>query len=148
MKIEYWTEAERLTPLVTEWYKEQNGSDFGVHTDVDVYIKGTDICLKTYGGAILVMLDETKAIGFLTLIVVPSELGNQLWAHEKGWYVLPNTRSGMRLYRQAEKWCKENGCSHLVMSASNLASNLHDKVCRFYDHMGMQKFETSYIKEL
>ena len=45
-------------------------------------------------------------------------------------------------------WAKENGCSHIIMTASNLASEMYDKVCNLYQRMGMELFETSFIQEI
>ena len=54
----------------------------------------------------------------------------------------------MRLFRTAKKWAADNGCQYFMANASNLASDLHDKVCSIYEGIGMKKFETSYIKRI
>jgi hypothetical protein len=54
----------------------------------------------------------------------------------------------MRLLKAAKVLAKERGCSHFIMNASNLASDMHDKVCNFYKRLDMKKFETSFISEV
>lgn len=149
MRIEQWTEAERLIPLLEYWRSEQNGDVMGIDMDMDTFVSDQNKWMQSLGGTILVAIDKDELVGFMTLLKVPSEFGKQSWGIEKGWYVKPKIQiAGIRLYHQAEKWCKENGCSHLVMSASHLASDLHDKVCKFYCRMNMRKFQTSFIKEI
>lgn len=147
--VELWDDAEKIRPLLDEWYKEQEGTVFGMDMNIDVYIKDMNTWVGNLGGTILVAIENSALMGFMALIIVPSEFGNQTWAIEKGWYVRPRSKSSaIKLYRKAEIWCKEKGCSHLIMTASRGASSLHDKVCKFYERMGMKQFETSYIKEI
>ncbi|KKL69351.1 hypothetical protein LCGC14_2115800, partial [marine sediment metagenome] len=143
--IEVCDDAERIRPLLDEWYEEQEGAVFGMDMNVDAYIKDMNRWLGNLGGIILIAFEESVLVGFMTLIIVPSEFGNQTWCIEKGWYVRPRSKSsGIRLYRKAENWCREKGCSHLIMTASRGASSLHDKLCRFYERMEMKQLETSY----
>lgn len=146
MKIEYWTDIEMLRPLVQQWYQEQNGDMFGVEMSVDAFIADVRAWLKI-GGTIIVALQDSKPVGFIVVTAAPSCFGAQLWAVEKGWYVCPSSRSvaGLLLYRRARQWSRDNGCSHFITFASNLASDMHDKVCQFYERMGMKLFETAYI---
>lgn len=149
MRIEYWTDAERLMPLLEKWYLEQKTAVFGIDMDIEVFVADMNKWLTNLGGVILAALDGADLVGFMVVITVPSEFGNQTWGFEKGWYVLPKTKAAaLLLYRRAEQWCADRGCSHFIMSASNAASKLHDKVCKFYRRMGMTKFQTEFIKEI
>jgi hypothetical protein len=76
-------------------------------------------------------------------------MGSQKLAVEKYWYVEKQYRiGGIQLLKQGYIWAKENGCSHIIMTASNLASGMYDKICNLYQRMGMELFETSYIQEI
>lgn len=147
MKIEYWTDIENLRPLVEHWYREQNGESFGVEMSIDAFITDVKTWLSKVAGTIIVALENDEPVGFIVVIAAPSCFGAQLWGVEKGWYVYPPSRSaaGLLLYRKARQWSGDNGCSHYITFASNLASDMHDKVCRFYERMGMKLFETIYI---
>jgi hypothetical protein len=149
MKIEYHEDCDELIPLLESWKAEQNGKSMGIDVTVEGFVNDINKWLSSLGGTILVASDMKNAVGFMVLVTVPSEFGDQKWGVEKGWYVLPKTpMAGLLLYRRAEDWCRENGCSHFLMSASHLASDMHDKVCRFYEKMGMTQFETTFIKEM
>lgn len=149
MKIEYWTDSEKLIPLLKLWYAQQQCDSLGIDANIDIYVKDMNKWLGNLGGVILAAIDKDELVGFLALITAPSEFGDQVWSYEKGWYVKPETNgAALRLYKKAEKWSRDKGCSHFVMTASNAASGLHDKVCRFYRRMGMKKFETSFIKDI
>ena len=149
MRIEYHNECDELVPLLEAWRTEQNGLSMGIDVTVDGFVNDINKWLTSLGGVILVAFDEDNMVGFMVLITVPSELGNQKWGVEKGWYVLPKVPvAALLLYRRAEDWCRENGCSHFLMSASHLASDMHDRICTFYQKMGMNQFETTFIKEI
>ena len=51
-------------------------------------------------------------------------------------------------YPVITKFAKENKCSHIMMNASKMISDKHDLVCKFYEKIGMKKFETCYLKEI
>jgi hypothetical protein len=147
MKIEALDNMDSLNGLLDEWYTDQNGEFMGLDMNIETFCECIKAWLKSFDGVILVAINK-EPVGFLVLVKLPSEFGEQVWGVEKGWYALPNTGAGLKLYRAAERWCRENGCSHLIMTASNAASGLHDKVGHFYERMGMTKFETSYLKDL
>jgi hypothetical protein len=149
MKIEHTQDVELLVPLLEEWKCEQNGGVMGIDTDTETNLNDTASWLQTCGGTIITASVKGVMVGFLVLVTVPSEFGDQKWAVEKGWYMRPHVHyGGPLLFKEAQAWARSHGCSHLVMVASNMASDIHDRVCRFYEIMKMQKFETSYIKEL
>lgn len=108
--------------------------------------------LITRDDADLLILLNTggDVVGYMGVEYFFSPLDNEKVANEHHWYVLEDYRGvgSIRLIHAAEKWAKKHHCTHIIMTASNLASNLHDKVCEFYEKMGMKKFETSYIQEI
>ena len=98
----------------------------------------------------LILKDESNAVGILGIQIFKNPLGHELMANEHYWYVMKDYRglSGIRLLKTGFKWAKDQGCTHFICNASNLASELHDGVCKLYKKMGMKHFETTYIMEV
>ncbi len=142
-------EIEKIYPLLDKWYGSQNGKRYGLNVSFEAVVKDIKKLLNSEYESTIFIAGEKEAEGFLLIFKMPSLMGNQYIGVEKYWYVRPESRRyGRVLYSHAENWCKENGCTHFVMCASNLASDMHDKVCRFYEKMGMKLFETTYVKEI
>jgi GNAT superfamily N-acetyltransferase len=139
-----------VIPLAQQWRAECNADTFGLDTyQAETILGELQSWLDERPGVLLVALDGEKPVGFFAVFAVKSFLGEQNIALEKYWYALPNySLAGVRLFRAAQQWAEEQGCSHLIVAASNLASEKHDKVCRFCQDMGMQLFETAYIQEV
>lgn len=147
MRIEHGQNLDEIRPVGEQWLKEQNASDFGLKVDFETIVKDLEGWLEGEG-TILVAMDGVQPVGFLAVFALPSYLGPQKIALEKYWYTMTGHHTaGPRLLCEALKWAKEHGCSHLIMSASNLASNMHDQVCEFYQRMGFKPFESSFICE-
>lgn len=128
-----------------KWMKEHHGNQFSFEISIDVVI---DDLIKS-GTGVIALWNEDKIVGFLALFIAQSFMGSQKLAVEKYWYVEKQYRiGGIQLLKQGYIWAKENGCSHIIMTASNLASGMYDKVCNLYQRMGMELFETSYIQEI
>lgn len=143
---------EQLRPLAEQWFSECNASAFGLKAEIDRHLSDMyRLAVYTAGAELLLLInDKEEIVGYMGLITFKSPISDQLIANEKNYYVRPESRGngGLRLLIEARKWAKMKGCSHLIMNASNLASDMHDKVCELYRKMGMRKFETSYISEV
>ena len=143
---------EQLRPLAEKWLAECNASAFGLKAEVNKHLD--NMWNFTVGmpdcDLLLLINDKEQVVGYMGLIIFISPLSDQKIANEHCYYVRPESRGagGLRLLIEARKWAKSNGCSHLIMNASNLASDMHDKVCKLYQKMNMRKFETSYIAEV
>jgi GNAT superfamily N-acetyltransferase len=149
MRIERSHDVGKVRALCERWQSECNGEAFGLIVRADDALSELDRWLDGATGTLLLAYDGTELVGFFAVFAVDSFLGNQTVALEKYWYALPNrVKAGPALFRAAKQWAGENGCSHLLVSASNLASDSHDKVSRFCEGMGMKKFETSYIEQV
>lgn len=146
MIIEHCQNIEELRPLAEKWFEMHNGDEFGLDVDLETIFNDLREWQRNEG-TILVARHEGEPVGLFAVFVVPSFLGNQKIALEKYWFSRARV-AGPRLYIEAVKWAQENGCSHLITNASNLASEMHDKVCRFLESTGAKMFETSYILEL
>lgn len=149
MIIEYVKNPELLRPLGELWMQEHNGDALKWSIDVNDVIDDANATLQHGNGAVIAAKEGDEYVGFLFLFVAANFLGEGNVAIEKYWYAKPNSyMAAPRMLKAAKKWAKERGCGKLIMSASKLASDKHDAVCEFYERMGLQKFETTYICEV
>lgn len=138
-----------MVKIIKSWGEENKGQEIGIDIDQAVFINEIQR-LSSGENSELFVATNGIVIGILGIEIFNSPIGKQRMANEKFWYVAPNHRGsiGIRLLKHGMKWAKEQGCSHVTLNASYLASDLHDGVCKLYEKMGMTKFETVYIKEL
>ena len=150
MRIVESKDVADIRSLAKEWLKIANGEEFSMDLYYDIAAENMASLIKS-GGTILLAYedDEDIPVGFFALSPMQSFFGRQLIAMETMWFCLPNAhRAGPALLRAAKKWAVENGCSHLMVSGSRLASDLHDKVCHFCERSGGKQFETVYLMEV
>ena len=145
----YKGSTEQLKPIADLWANEAESS-FGLELVADAHVKDLQTLVDSDMADLLVLDQDGEITGYLGIQIFKNPLGEQLIANEHYWFVIPECRglSAMRLIKAAKVWAKEKGCSHLIMNASKLASELHDKVCKVYERQGMKHFETSYIMEI
>ena len=151
MKIELFTgDTEILRPVVEAWQEIVIDNGFGIIADdVDKFLTTLSEVANGSESDLLVLYDD-EPVGYIGLEYFSSPLGNQKMANEHFFFVKPDKRgmSSIRLLRTAKVLAHERGCTHFIMNASNLASDMHDKICGFYEKMDMKLFETSYITEI
>ncbi len=145
------SDIETLRPIVESWQEIVLDNDFGIIADdVDKFLLGLKALAENEDSDLLVLYDDDTPVGYLGLEYFISPLGNQKMANEHYFFVMPEHRgiSSMGLFKTAKTLAKAKGCSHLIMNASNLASGLHNKLCRVYEKLGFTKFETCFISEV
>lgn len=144
-------DIETLRPIAESWQKIVVANKFRIIADdIDKYLTELRNMASGAESNLLVLYDGKTPIGYIGLLYFESPLGAQKFADEHYLYVIPEKRgmASMRLIKNAEYLAKLKGCSHRILNASNLASDMHDKLCGFYEKIGMKKFETSYISEV
>ena len=144
-------DIETLRPIAESWQKNVQDNEFGILADdVDKFLAEIGMMAIKDDSDLLVLYDGETPIGYIGLRYFDSPLGNQKIANEHYFYVVPEKRglARMRLIKNAKYLAGLKGCSKIIFNASNLASDLHDKVCRVYEKMGMKLFETSYLCEV
>ena len=149
MKINKFNgDVERIRPIALRWKEEYNKS-LGIEIEDDVYMAKLQDFADSPDSILLVLVDD-DIVGYMGLSVFASPIGNQLICNEHYWFVVPEKRgmSALKFFPVAEKWAKGKGCSHLMMNASNLVGDLHDRTCKLYEKLGMEKFETTFIKRV
>lgn len=148
----YQEELTRLSPILNSWLVECNAEDFGfdiklsaVYADLKNLVQSADceLLVMESGGS------SPEIIGFMGLVLFKNRLSEQIMVEEHLFYVLPEYRGqGKKLITSAQKWAKDRGCTHIIMNASYMASNLCDRISRLYTLLGYKKFEAVYIKSI
>lgn len=141
--------VERLYPILERWLSECNANDFGITVDMPDYIDTVNRLINFDDCDLMVMEYHGEIIGIMGITSTKSPIGRQVIANVLYWYTLPEHRGkGISFVHEARRWAVKQNCSHIIFNASTLGGNLHDRVCRIYEHSRMKKFETSYILKL
>jgi hypothetical protein len=149
MRIEYSQDVEDIRPLAQAWFAKCRADGFGLRGDLEWILQDLQSWLNQYTGTLLLAQDEDRPVGFFAVFALPSYLSGELVALEKYWYADPNSVfAGPKLYVMARRWAIAAGCRHLIIAASHLAGDDHDKVANFCRSAGMRLFETTYIERL
>lgn len=143
-------DIEALKSISFEWKGLCNGKSFGIDLRPETHFRDLAGLIEGEDSELFLLLKKDRVIGYMGAICFKSPIGNQKFCQEHYWFVSGKNRGRgtLLLLRAIKTWAKEKGCSHLIMNASCLASDMHDKLCRFYEKIRFRKFETSYIEEL
>jgi hypothetical protein len=144
------SDIERIKKVGLEWKETCKAGCFKLAVSEHKFFSGLEDMIYDDDADVFMLIDNDKVVGFMGMEWFSSPLGDQRIANEHYWYILKECRGSgaMLMVSAARTWAKEKRCSHLVMNASTLASELHDKVCGIYERIGLKKFETSYIQEI
>jgi hypothetical protein len=150
MRIKHVEDIEVLREVGEYWLAEHRGAEYGFNVNVDAIIADSKEWLATGQGTVIALYDEDPGyVGFMTVYCTREFMGDHVIAFEKYWYVMPSYRSGaLQMLHTAEFWAKQQGATHLVLSASAMASDMYDNLCALYERLNMRVFEKSYISEL
>lgn len=140
---------EALRPVAEAWAKEACGQQFGIEINADAHLLDLDRLANSPTSALLVLV-QAVPVGYIGIEFWQNPLGSELAASEKYWYVAPQARGrdSIRLLKEARKYAKQVGAAYMFFTASKLASESHDAVCKLYEHNGFKAFETTYIAHL
>lgn len=144
------TDPASLWPLLGRWGREVNGDGLGVTIVPQFVWEQLARMIAGPTSDVLGLVQDELLTGFIGVQMFVSPTGPQMMASEHYFYVAPEYRrlSSIRLIRAAQTWAGARGCARLLLTASQLASDKHDKVCRLYERLGAKKFETAYIIEV
>lgn len=146
MRIVECRDIEPIRGLLESWLTLCKRTDYEMDCSVERVAEELEMWLMSMVGTLLVAYDGVEPVGFMAVFECKSPVGRDNIALEKYWFCRPNTTmAGPALYRAAMEWARKQDCTHMVMSASMLASDMHDKVSRYCEAVGMRLFETSYI---
>jgi len=140
---------ETLRPIAEAWKKESHGDEFGIEIDIDAHLADLSRLANSPNTELFVLLKGVP-VGYIGIEFWTNSLGHELMAKEKYWYVIPDARGrdSLRLLKKAAQYAKEMGAVGMLFTASALASDMHDQVCRVYEAMRMRKLETVYMHSL
>ncbi len=142
-------DIERLFPVIKSWLSECKANEFGIEIEMPAYIDTAYKLIEHDETDLMVMFFEDEIVGVMGITSSRCPIGGQNIANALYWYTLPEHRGkGISFVLEARRWAAKRNCSHIIFSASKMASEMHDRVCRIYEHIKMKKFETSYIMEL
>ncbi len=144
------TDTDNFVLMAREWFDESQKKEFGLSIDLSKTLLDIGQLAFSPNSIVFLLVDNNKIIGFYGAAISCSKFSNQMIAEERYYYVTQENRgiSSLKLIKAATEWAKNKQCSHFIIYASNLASELHDRTCQLYEKLGMKKFETSYVKEL
>ena len=147
--LRYNGPVEFMRPIVEAWRKEANSDKFGFEMDADRFLETLYDLANHPDNVLLLLGHEGRCVGFMGGVLFDSPVNRNKCVQDKYWFVLLKHRgaSVMKLKKGLEDWAREKGATHLLMSASMLASDKHDRVCKLYEKT-MKHFETTYIQEL
>lgn len=150
MRIEYTQNPEDVRELLERWGDVCRADEFGFDVSVEAALTDMRIWMERCPGSIILARDDDESpLGFLMVVAVQSNLGPQVMALEKYWYADPNYKlAGAKLLNEAHRWAESQGCSHLILAASNLSSEHFSNIAHFCESMGMREFERTYICEV
>lgn len=96
------------------------------------------------GDSSVVLVAEREAvIGMIACVAYAHPMSGELTAAEMFWWVDPAHRGcGLRLFRAAERWAREQGAQMFQMIAPS------PEVERLYQRLGFTKIETIYHRSL
>jgi len=139
-----------LREIAESWRCECKSDAFGLRGDIGAFLSSLEAMKNGKDSALIVLLHDGVSVGIMGMVIFMSPIGPNKIANEHFWYVLPQHRGtqSIGMVHFAIEWAKSRGCSHIMMNASKLASELHDSVCNIYARSGMKHFETTYLMEV
>jgi GNAT superfamily N-acetyltransferase len=145
--IPYRGNVEPLRPLVNEWVEMAKRHCLGM--DITAECVMSDLSRQDWMQLFL-LCEDYDVRGFLAVEICPNPIGSDIVANERYWYVSPKARGigSLKLFRAAKNWAKTCGASVFLSTASNLGSDMHDRLCELYEKLGMEKHQTIYSVRL
>ena len=142
-------DIERFRYICGVWVEECKKNSFEIVFDVEGLLYELTELVKLSNGDVIVIEVDGKIVGFRGVKFVKSPLGFQWMASEYLYFVLPEYRGeDQRLIAKAREWAKDNRCSHLIFKANKLLDSQYDRVCKKYESIGLDRFETTYIERI
>ena len=147
--LNYSGPVEFMRPLAEAWRKETQPEHLGIQIVAGRFMETLHDLANDPDSCLLLLGHEGRAVGFIGGVLFDSPVEYKTVVQDRYWFVLPKHRGEgpMKLKKALQEWAEERGASYLMMSASRLASERHDGVCKIYART-MNHFETTYIQEL
>lgn len=139
-----------ILTLIQNWMAECNQEEFGMEINPVKVMKDIIDLMSNPDKDLFVKINDGQVVGLMGMKKYISHLCDDAIASEHFWYVLPEYRgSGLRQWIEtAREWANEKECKHFIINASNLSSDLQDKLSRVLKKIGMRHIESSFIMNL
>lgn len=150
MKIDCERDVEVIRPLAEQWLGKCQARQFGFESTLADILADLNGSLENDGTMLVARGLDNELIGFIVWCAVPNYLnGGRTIAVEKYWYAVPNeSMAGPRLFHAAFDLAGRQGCTHFVVSASNMMPDNFQSISRFCLKAGMSPFETQFVRAL
>jgi len=147
--INYNGPVEFIRPLAEAWRNATQPEPFGIEIVTDRFMETLNELANDEDSVFLLLEHKGRAVGFIGGVLFNSPVEYKTVVQDRYWFVLPKHRGegAMKLKKALGDWAEERGASYLMMSASKLASDRHDGVCKIYART-MKYFETTFIAEI
>lgn len=94
-------------------------------------------------GMLWVDVVAMQVVGAIGVLIFDHPMSGERAVTELFWWVEPDHRGhGIRLWRQAEQWARDQAAQQMLMIAPT------DAVGTLYERQGYQRVETSYMRRL
>ena len=138
----------KLKPLLKRWQAEANS--FNLDMDIDYFmVELHNMVSSETCGVIILTSKKDRPLGFMGLVQASPLSEKNKIMNEHYWYIEPEHRGGrnsLLMINKALEIAKQMGCTRFSITASRIASDLHDKVCRIYERLGFEQYETAFMK--
>lgn len=145
-----YNDIEKLTTLGLEFFG-QRLSDTGLECDYASIYDFVFELIDNRNSVIFVYRNNGDILGYIAGTVEPWTFNRNIsMLYEKAWYVperfRDNSTIGGRLFMALKKWGKEMGATVFVIS-SNIREE-SERVCAFYERIGVRLTDKTYIGRL
>ena len=99
--------------------------------------------IESVDGDVIVAEDDSGLVGMIAVLAYTHHMSGERIAGEVAWWVEPTRRGiGIRLLKDAERWAREKGATHLQMIAPS------NDVEALYERLGYEPVERTYQRRL
>lgn len=123
-----------------------------VEAEYAAYLRLDGVSIAAYaqyliggGGVVFIAERDMEPVGMMALTTYQQPMSGERVASEVVWWMDEDARGGLaalRFVKAAKQWAREQGATRLDMVAPS------DRLCRFYEQIGMSKVETHYQWDL
>ena len=136
-----------MIPQILECAIEYTNDIPHIKLDGEHFIRTVESLFDGGVGVIFLAVEDGRVIGGIGGIKYPNLLTGVVTLSEIFWYVKKGERGcGVRLYKQFERYARENGCGNIMMAY--LTCSMPEELKQFYIREGYTLTEMHFEKEL
>lgn len=142
---------DRFKNIIDHWKAENNAGFFNISISETKFNQTLTRLVDSDNAVLFVEEREAEVVAMLGLTKYLMPYSADVMAAEQFFYILKEYRGTSlckRFFEAAKEWTKKKEYSHLLFTATNVASDKHDMLCKVYSRFGMEKYQTAYIMEV